>query len=353
MSVLDYNLLKQGNDLATQVSKTYSSNINDIGSTVSNAFTPLTTGLTDALSNLNSAASKLGAGGFSKLGSLDGALSFVSSLGSASKFNDTFVPPSKLKDLTPEETRNQPLTGYTFPEDIGKYFITFTFVEYNRKVPLFERKSLPKAIINLPIPANLSEQFGMSYADKQLGIAGYLSNTIATAIGGGSKESFAKAGEQLGKDITSKEGIYYGGRTLTGLSDNLGSAIDKATGTVLNPFQSLLFQGVNMRQHQFTFKLSPNSERESMILKDIIKTFKMRMHPYKDNLLYHFPDLCEISFGSPDEPYKFKQCFLETMSVNYAPNGTPAFFAKTNQPVEVEISLTFKEVEPITRDFFE
>ena len=37
------------------------------------------------------------------------------------------------------------------------------------------------------------------------------------------------------------------------------------------------------------------------------------------------------------------------MSVNYAPQGTPAFFVGTREPVEIEMQLSFGEIEPMVR----
>jgi heme-binding NEAT domain protein len=49
-------------------------------------------------------------------------------------------------------------------------------------------------------------------------------------------------------------------------------------------------------------------------------------------------------------PYSFKNCYLKSMSVNYAPQGTPSFFKGGKYTTEAEISLEFGEVEPVTRN---
>ena len=304
---------------------------------------------------IGSAASKLGNLGMSGISSVKTALTQFGKLDATSKFNDTFKPPSKLRSLSPEQTRSKPPDDYTFPLDIGDYFIKLSFKKYNRKLPIAEIIELPTCTINLPIPQNLQEQFNMSYAEKQLGIAGYIEDVIGDVIEkGGSTQAFREAGARIGKEVASKQGLYYAGRTLAGLSDSIGAAVDKAAGVVLNPFQSLLFQGVSLRTHQFTYRFSPNSEAESKVLKDIIRELKIRMHPQKDGLLISFPDICDISFGIiGNDPYFFKTSVLDSMSVNYAAAGQPSFFANTRQPTDVEISMTFKEIEPIFREDFD
>jgi hypothetical protein len=355
MSSPDPQNLQQNNTVASQQSKSFSSTVQDVGSAISggiSAATPVLAGL----AAVSAISGKLGGKGLAAVAALGTAMNAISGFTSATKFKDTYKYPAKVRDIPPEKAKRSGFSQLTFPQDIGDYYISFTFKKYDRKVPLGNRVDLPQGVINLPIPTNLQEQFSMQYADKQLGVAGFLEKELGTALGGttsGTSESWKKAGEDIGKTMASKEAVFYGARSIAGLSDSVGGAVDKATGTVLNPYQSLLFQGVNLRSHSFSYRFSPNNKAESETLKNIIKEFKKRMHPGKDNLLYYFPDVCDIAFGkSAKEPYFFKTCFLESMSVNYAPQGTPAFFAENFNPVEVEVSLSFKEIEPLTRDDF-
>lgn len=355
MSSPDPLNLKQNISVATQQAKSFSSSVQDVGSAISGglkAATPVLSGI----AAVSAMSGKLGGKGLAGIAALGTAMSAIAGLTSISKFTDTFKYPAKLRELPPEKLKREGFSQFTFPQDIGDYYISFTFKKYDRKVPLGNQVDLPQSVINLPIPTSLQEQFNMQYADKQLGVAGFLEKELGTALAGtssGTEESWKAAGENIGKTMVSKEGAFYGARSLAGLTDSVGAAIDKATGTVLNPYQSLLFQGVNLRSHSFTYRFSPNNKAESETLKKIIKELKIRMHPTKDNLLYQFPDVCDIAFGkSMNEPYFFKTCFLESMSVNYAPQGTPAFFKENFNPVEVEISLSFKEIEPMTRNDF-
>lgn len=347
--------LKQASSVADQFKNAFSSSVKETASTIDGVLKSAPSSVSDALSNVNKLAGKLGSLGMGAASSVKSALNQLGGLGPYTKFPDTFVPPSKIKDISPEDASRAKiryLGGLTYPENLGEYFISFTFKRYDRKVPLGQPKDLPVLTINLPIPTSLQEQFGMQYSDKQLGVAGYIEEKLpkmsdAQAL----NDRLKTAGEQLGNDATSPEGIYYGVRTVAGLSDSVGGAIDKATGAILNPFQALVFQGVNLRSHSFSYKFSPNSRNENNILKEIIYEFKRRMHPQKDNLLFQFPDIVDITFGKQEgEPYFFTTCFLESMSVNYAPSGTPAFFSETSNPVEIELTLNFKEIKPVTRE---
>lgn len=353
---------KNNTSLSEQFSKTFSSSVQEVNSATDGFLKSSPTSVGQALNNVSAIAGAFGKLGMSAVGSVSSALGQLGSLGTYTKFKDNFVPPSKLKDRTPEDAvrRNRDRFNgqLSFPNNIGEYWISFVFEAYERKVPLSSAKSLPTQTINLPIPSNLQEQFAMQYADKQLGIAGFLEQNIPTGINFSDAksvgEAVGKATSETFKQAGNIQGAFYLGRSVAGLSDSVGSAVDKATGTILNPFQSLVFQGINLRTHSFTYKFSPNNETETKTLKEILYEFKRRMHPQKDNLLYTFPDTVKIFFGKVNsEPYFFKKCFLESMSINYAPSGVPAFFTQTSSPVEVEFSLSFKEIEPMTRDDIE
>jgi len=358
----EQDIYRSATSITEQFNKSFSSTIQEVSSVTDGAFRSNPTSLGQAVNSISSVASVFGRAGMSAVSSVTSALGQLGSLGTFTKFKDNFTPPSKLRDLTPEESnrrdRNRFLGQLTFPNNIGEYWISFTFESYVRKVPISSPQSLPSITINLPIPSNLQEQFAMQYSDKQLGIAGFLEQNIPAGVNFSDPQSVGKAvGEATGstfRQAGNLQGAYYLGRTVAGLSDSVGSAVDKATGTILNPFQSLVFQGINLRTHSFTYKFSPNDMSENETLRKIIYEFKRRMHPKKDNLLFNFPDTVKISFGKRDnEPYFFKKCFLESMSVNYAPAGVPSFFKETSLPVEVELSLSLKEIEPMTRNDIE
>lgn len=349
---------KTGDNVATQFSKTFKSAVSDVGGAVDGFLksTPSSTG--EALNNVSSAANALGRLGLSVGSSVSQALNQLGGLGSYSKFRDTFIPPSKIKDLAPEETAKLN-TGFKgtlyYPEDLGQYFILFTFKKYDRKIPLANPIDIKEITIGLPIPTSLQEQFNMSYSDINLGLLGAGENILPNfnqspeAIGAQTSENVQKFVQGVGGESAA----FYAARTVSGLTDATAGAVEKAGGAVKNPYQALLFQGVNLRTHSFNYRFSPRSTTEHATLKKIIHEFKSRMHPTKDALLYLFPDVVDIKFGKKDgEPYFFKTCFLESMSVNYAPQGTPAFFAQTSDPVEVEISLSFKETSQVTRQDF-
>lgn len=252
-----------------------------------------------------------------------------------------------------------------FPSDLGKYYIMFKFISYSRDSLNETPKDGDKVTICLPIPNNLVDNTGVSINETNLGLAGAAESLVMPALealssGPQTPESYAAAGAQVAQNMTnlvSKEGAVYGAlqaaKAIRTFVDSPSELAELNFGQVPNPYQALLFKGVNLKQHSFSFKLAPRTESESMIIKNIIKKFKNSMLPAKspNGYLFGYPDVCEISFGSNvNSLYKINRSFLESMSVNYAPTGTPAFFKNSGEPVQVDLTLNFRELSPVTRD---
>lgn len=365
--------------MPTPVTSTYTSNTSVIGQ-INDAFSSAA-GVTVAAASIAGAlGAKSAVAGLSKVGAAVGITGAILESGAAifgisgvnTKFNDKFMSSIKgaVSDYTPEQVAGKrfatPKVGeLVYPGDLGNFFIQFTFTSYVKNGPLSPRQELPQVIITLPIPSNLQESFNMQYNSKSLGPLGRLANSDVVTADRLNKiisDTSGQAGEQATRDLAKGLAGAVKDPTLlnavlrmgaSGISDTLGAAAERVSGAVLNPYAALQFEGVSLRQHTFNFKFSPNNYDDSYRLSQIIKEFKIRMHPESKGLLYNFPDKCNIIFGDAvDMPYKLKPCFLESMSVNYAPTGTPSFFKQGIGPTDVELTLTFGEIEPITREFY-
>lgn len=346
---------------ATSVAQQVEQSLNNAQSAVSTVASTTLSSLDPSQSVLTGIASKLNAAGSSIAGAASAAFNQLGGVTSTlTKFKDSLGVAEKIREIRPEGTRGKLTKSpnqMQFPLDLGHYFIKFTFKSAYQTNPVFPRKELPQATIFMPLPNDLSERYSVQYAEKQLGMAGLLEEAgllkAAQDVLGGemTQQKAQEAGKRLGNIAGGPGNLAYLARSgIKSISDNAGAAIDRATGSVLNPYQALQFQGIDLRSHSFRFRCSPNSEAEAAALKSIIQEFKIRMLPEKAGLLFNFPDLCTIEFQTKNMPYSFKNCYLKSMGVNYAPQGTPSFFKGGKYPTEVEISLEFGEVEPVTRN---
>ena len=268
----------------------------------------------------------------------------------------------------------------SFPLDIENvnYFITFTFSEKNYHGANFASVETDDITyrIRLPMPGSLIDSFKMNYQGTSLGTA--LGYGLQTGIPEDIYKILSNASDSTDKQREKIQGIIDNAKNrasnvkddfsrpdslavsairylFAGLNQDLARSIDYITGTTLNPFQSLFFEGSELRSHNFSFKLSPNSVKESMQLRKIINAFKTRMLPSRkqQGLLLKYPDSCIIELSTRQNPfslYTMYRSVLSGISVNYAPNNVPVFFKNGYDPVEVALDLNFSEVRPVTRE---
>lgn len=259
---------------------------------------------------------------------------------------------------TPSATQNSKyMDNIMFPGDLidesadRNYYIAIQFVEYQRR-SIFNQPFLSaQGGIRLPIPNTLVDTTGLSYTDDkqetaqgaaiEAGLKGR--NGIGSSGGFGASIAATAVGA-LGGRAVETAGKIAGG--VTGLSTAQSLQLG---GLAANPFMSVLFNSPEFKTHQFSWTLAPNNEEESNTVKEIINTFKSNMlpamSPNAGGTLLTYPNMAIINLY-PDEDflYKFKPCVVTNFSVNFAKNG-PSFFRNTNAPTELEMSVSFKEIE--------
>jgi len=170
--------------------------------------------------------------------------------------------------------------------------------------------------------------------------------------GGGMKEA--------GKDIAQKLVKGTGG-------DAAEAVMQAARGKSVNPYIVSAYKGpTQLRNHKFTFNMMPRSSTESQTVQEIVRAFKMAMHPDHDSPqsvsapigMFNYPDEFEISFyvngqnlstKSDNSLFKIGRSVLSDMSLDYSTQDTVAFFEGTTDPVTVNMTLEFQELSVIHR----
>jgi hypothetical protein len=200
--------------------------------------------------------------------------------------------------------------------------------------------------IALYMDAPPTVKYNMNYANKDLGtLLGVLSGSVfdGNKFSAGSAEAAAAMGTSLAK----LPGAFGGA--------DVASALSVSTGTALNPFKEVVFESVDFRSFAFKYKFYPKSQGEADSVYNIIKTFKEHMHPTlndKSKLFFIYPSEFQITYyfeGGPN-PYfhKFKSCVLESLDVSYGGDQFSSF--ADGKPTEIHLSMTFRELEILTRD---
>ena len=136
------------------------------------------------------------------------------------------------------------------------------------------------------------------------------------------------------------------------------SLLTRSTGNIMNPNMELLFKKPALRPFQFTFKLAPRSREEGKEVVQIIRLFKQAMAPIKSAsyLFLKSPHTFRLQYihRSTTHPYLnlFKECALQNLSINYAPEGQYATY-EDGIPTAYEMTMGFSEIEPVFNDDYD
>lgn len=170
-----------------------------------------------------------------------------------------------------------------------------------------------------------------------------------------------EVGKFLGKAYQGLKGESESARTyLVGQAIGVNNLQSRLLGQVLNPNLELLFQGPQLRQFSFTFKLSPRSDKEAVRVKQIIKYFKQNMAVQKGTVIFlKAPNVFKIKYlkgvdAQHQSINKIKMCALTNCSVDYTPLGTYMTYEDEEATmVSYTLSLQFQELVPIYADDYD
>ena len=132
---------------------------------------------------------------------------------------------------------------------------------------------------------------------------------------------------------------------------NVNEVIARTTGQILNQNLELLFNGVQLRQFDFTFSLTPRRRKESETIKNIVRTFKKNMSPKREGGVFlQTPNIFQLCYKTGRQKHAYLNSFFPTaltnMSVNYTGSGRYATYEDTS-PVSMLLNLQFSEISPI------
>ena len=214
------------------------------------------------------------------------------------------------------------------------------------------------------VRASMSNGISQIIAGK-LGLGNFqafLKNTMATLRSStqqsGRQELFANEISQLVGDM--------------GYDVSADTILSRTAGVIANANTELLFAGVSLRSFEFNWLMSPRDIREAAQVRMIIRALKQWSAPRKLKKLLSGKDGADAAgtgqaggptyfLGTPNifrlryltagnkdilGVNKFKPCALTDINLNYTPEGMWMAY-QGGQPVSVQMSLKFNELEPI------
>ena len=219
------------------------------------------------------------------------------------------------------------------------------------------------------MPQDVQDTFAAKWDGKKFGAL--TTGVLAAAGAPEMRDKLGKLVKNAGDAIGGRGTAEAAAALVTGLAQKItgdeitaGDIFGGISGVARNPNVEVLFQKMELRTFDLTFKMAPYDETDVSNMKNIIKIFKKAMLPqYKlgegvkvfgmenDALQAGFiqvPKVCAVNFmrGSARNSYlpRYKMCAITDVNVNYTPDGVYATFNRSS-PVAVELKISFMETK--------
>ena len=275
-------------------------------------------------------------------------------------------------------TRNS-FGDQVFPSDLaetGMDVIKFTMLEFKpRKIgagpggfgaiqkrdPAKNRNSI--GTVMLPVPGGITDQNNADWGDGRINPLQAAGLDVAgKALAGGLEAGTAAAVKQFtdlgGKNATATKDLLKGVFAAGSVGLDPNEVLARTQGAVINPNLELLFKGPALRPFNFTFQMGARNEGDSLQIMEILRFFKQGSAPQRTEaqMLIKAPHTFQIEYLHRGAKNKFlneiKECALLSVGVNYTPNNNYATFAN-GAPVSIELTLGFKELDPVFNDDYQ
>ena len=147
-------------------------------------------------------------------------------------------------------------------------------------------------------------------------------------------------------------GAVIGGLTSAQVVGNIAAEAQKDIQSTLNPREFMLFKAPTIRTFSMEFNFVPKNENEANNIPAIIKYFRQASYPISSGFTYNFPPAFVIRFSKSSKMIKMPQVVCTSVSTTYNPNSQ-SYFQRDNFPVEVNLQLSFQELQPIDSQLVE
>lgn len=209
--------------------------------------------------------------------------------------------------------------------------------------------------ICLYMPTGIEISDGITYNDDTRQFAAGL-NEMVEGGGGRAFNNKAVLASQQAISVYGAAMSKLGGGAMLGalagygVGDIIATEMQRSTGALLNKNEFAAYGSTPLRSFTFNWVILPDSEQESDQAAGLIKFFRESMHATKnDQVTITVPDHCVVSFHGSKDMIQLPPVVVENVGVTYNPNNS-SFFRKNNSPVEINLTVTLKELNPLYRD---
>ena len=278
-------------------------------------------------------------------------------------------------------------TYYQYPLNLGQklnpggqHWIEFKAFDFKKKGQL-------NWACALYIPGGaLSTSFKASWEGAKLGMIGGMADKALSLMkrggdqvgppgqsGGGNKPldgqkllDLVKAQTGATGSEAATVGLIKGAGRVGMLVEGTKTVMERDQGAVINPYIVAAYKGPeDLRSHDFSFKMMPENSSESHNCMHIARLFRAAMLPSHDggdtksapSMLFGYPDEFTIDFAingdtlkKQNSLFKIGKSVLTAVDLNFDTESLPLFFEGTQNPVTIDMKLSFMEVEVMYRE---
>lgn len=299
------------------------------------------------------------------------------------------------------------LAPLQFPADLGDYHMILNFRQYDYSTARTNTQGRIADSIALPLPSSIVDSSRIEVGGKQVGSLGQLAATAYAGLEGfDSKSLFNQLSAKIQSGLAAAEAAIptgdqalntirgalnnpsgtafnmldavaqgvrsagaVGSYALRGIASKITPQIEQglgaAIGNAMNPHATLVFDGVDLKIHNFDWVLAPKNSAEQSALQKIIEKIQYHIHPeYRsvldkptgfepiDRGLLAYPSLLEVILVGVAENYiiKFnKYMMVNQFNVDYTSQGG-LVFNRGGKPAVLRLSLNVTESQIRTKE---
>lgn len=265
-----------------------------------------------------------------------------------------------------------------FPVNIGTHGMLMIFNDYafqrpgSRPLLRLPRETVStisqsKGAVLLPIPNALFDKYRVRLSQSDM-MNIFMGETAASTAASFKNEGISALANALSPIAATAAALQAGNLSAPGMDDALFIAkrlfgdnyllgpISQGLGATLNPKASLLFSGVDLKDYSFQWTLAPTEQAESELLRRIVRRLKENALPsysaetIATRVLLKYPSTVDIFLlgVDPNHFVRFKTAMIESVNVNYTPNGLSVL--KGGKPAAIELSINLQEMDIHTAD---
>lgn len=302
-----------------------------------------------------------------------------------------------VEESSAENKKQSQKSILQYPSNLGEHRITFKFYEYEYdKAALGKGKQEVQASIALPLPQNFVDSSRLEVGGSQIGITGALTaDLMGQTVDGSIVQNVTDDAGQISQaaksiaDMTTGEmldfaksklkdiggaGVFLSRAVAGAVSNQIAQGISATAGNAINPQTTLIFDGVDLKIHNFEWLFSPKNLKESEDLDEINRLIQYYIHPEYNNPLggksanldtfertinrglLTYPALVEVTLegvaGGLKAIFKSgKFLMVNNFNIDYTPNGM--VLNKGGRAAVIRCSMNTTETMIRTRADFE